>query len=412
MIEFDSVIVGAGTAGCVLANRLSADPKISVCLLEAGPGDRLELIHTPGALGALFFTKKYDWCYEAKSDPSIRKGQPIFCARGKTLGGSSSINGMVYSRGHPSDYDHWAELGNPGWSFEELLPYFRKLETNSRGASRYHGDDGPMQVSDCEFQFPIAKVLIDAARQVGLPVTDDLSAPPYEGVGAYQHTIAKGRRCSTADGYLHPVMSRPNLTVKTQACVVSIDFDGKRAAGITYDDGGAHTSIKANREVILSAGAYNSPKLLMLSGVGDPDELMANGIKLVHPLPGVGKNLLEHPAVFLMNTSHAHSGLQLSVVGMLEMMGQGIEYYAAHVGKLRASLVESGGFLKTDPALARPNVQLMFEPILFDFATQDLRLMRQHGYSCHIACLRPKSRGTVGLASANPSDPPVIDFSC
>jgi choline dehydrogenase len=260
------------------------------------------------------------------------------------------------------------------------------------------------------FQYPISKVFVDAARQTGLPITDDLSAPPYDGVGPYQHTIANGRRCSAADGYLHPVMSRPNLTVKTGAYAVSIDFDGKRAAGVTYESGGHRTSIKANREVIVSAGAYISPQLLMLSGVGDPDELKANGIKLVHPLPGVGKNLMEHPAVFLQNLSHGHAGVQLSLVGMLEMMGQGIEYYGANAGKLRASAVESGGFLKTDPALPRPNIQLMFEPMLFDFASQNIQMMRQHGYSCHIAALNPKSRGTVGLASADPSDPPVIDF--
>ena len=410
MTEFDYVIVGAGTSGCVLANRLSADPKVSVCVLEAGPSDRFELIHTPGALGALFFIKRYDWSFKAKPDPAIRKGEPLFCARGKTLGGSSSINGMVYSRGQPADYDHWAELGNPGWSFEDVLPYFRKLESNVRGASPYHGAEGPMKVSDCEFQFPISKVFVDAARQTGLSITDDLSAPPYEGVGPYQHTIANGRRCSTADGYLHPVMSRSNLTVKTGAYVVSIDFDGKRAVGVSYESGGHRTSIKANREVIVSAGAYNSPQLLMLSGVGDPDELKANRIKLVHPLPGVGKNLMEHPAVFLQNSSHAHAGLQLSLVGLLEMMGQGIEYYGANAGKLRASVVESGGYLKTDPALPRPNIHLMFEPILFDFASQNIQMMRQHGYSCHIAALSPKSRGTVGLASADPSHPPVIDF--
>jgi choline dehydrogenase len=410
MAAFDYVIVGAGTAGCVLANRLSADPKVTVCVLEAGPSDRLEFIHTPGAFGYFMFSKKYDWCYEAKPDPAIRKGHPIFCPRGKTLGGSSSINGMVYSRGHPSDYDHWVELGNPGWSYEEVLPYFRKMETNSRGASRDHGGDGPMHVSDSEFQYTISKALIDAAPQVGLSVTGDFSAEPYEGVGAYQHTIANGRRCSSAVAYLHPAMTRPNLTIETEADVVSIDFEGKRAIGVTYDRRGRRISVSANREVILSAGAYNSPQLLMLSGVGDPDELKAHGVGVVHALPGVGKNLLEHPAVFVMNTSHSHSGVQLSLRGMLEMVGEGIEYYGAHLGKLRASLVETGGFLKTDTALDKPDVQIMFEPALFDLAERDLRLMRQDGYSCHTCCLRPKSRGTVGLASANPVHPPVIDF--
>jgi choline dehydrogenase len=407
---YDYVIIGAGTAGCVLANRLSADPKVSVCVLEAGPSDRFALIHNPGALGALFFMKRYDWSFKGKPDPAIRKGEPLFCARGKTLGGSSSINGMVYSRGHPADYDHWVELGNPGWSFEEVLPYFRKLESNVRGASKYHGADGPMKVSDCEFQFPIAKVFVDAAKQIGMPITDDLSAPPYEGIGPYQHTIDNGRRCSTADGYLHPVMSRPNLTVTTEAQVVSIDFNGKRAAGVSYEHGGHRTSIKAKREVILSAGAYQSPQLLMLSGVGDPDELKAHGIKLVHTLPGVGKNLMDHPAIFLQSEGHHHAGVQVSLLGLLEQMGQGIEYYAANAGKMRASAVESGGFLKTDPALPRPDIQMMFEPMLFDFAAQSIATMRKHGFSCHIAALSPKSRGTVGLASADPLAPPVIDY--
>ena len=409
MTAYDYVIVGAGSAGCVLANRLTADPRVSVCVLEAGPSDRFEFIHTPGAFGFFMFSKKYDWCYEAKADPNLRKGQPIFCPRGKTLGGSSSINAMVYTRGHRSDYDRWAELGNPGWGYEEVLPYFRKAESNVRGSSRYHDGDGPLHVSDSELRYTISKVFIEAARQTGMPISEDFNGEQYEGFGAYQFTIANGRRCSTAVAYLHPAMTRPNLTVKTEAEVVAIEFDGKRAVGVTCDHKGGRSSVRANREVIVSAGAYNTPQLLMLSGVGDPDELKAQGIGLVHALPGVGKNLQEHADAAVLTTSHFHGGVQLSLIGVLQMVGEGVEYYGAHLGKLRASVTEAGGFLKTDPSLAVPDVQIHTIPLLFDDSGRDLRLMSQDGYSCHVCCLRPKSRGTVGLASANPAHAPVID---
>ena len=408
---YDYVIIGAGSAGCVLANRLSVDPSVSVCVIEAGPKDHLEFIHTPGAMGLVLMNKKYDWSYDAKSDPDIRNGQPIFCPRGKTLGGSSSINGMVYVRGHYSDYDHWAELGNDGWSYDEVLPYFRKAEHNKRGADKYHGVDGPLAVSDCEFNYTISNVFIDAAKQAGMPMSDDFCGENYEGYGAYQFTIANGRRCSTAVAYLRPVMNRHNLTVLTEADVLSIEFEGKRAVGVTVEHRGKNTSIKTTREVILSAGSYNSPQLLMLSGVGDPDELSAHGIDLVHALSGVGKNLQEHADSATLTTSHYHGGVQFSLLGMLEMVGEGIEYWGAHLGKLRSSLLESGGFLKTDPSLDVPDVQLHSLPLLFDDSGRDLRLMRRDGYSCHVCCLRPKSRGTISLASANPTAPPIIDHN-
>jgi len=410
---YDYVIVGAGSAGCVLANRLSADPDVSVCVIEAGPSDHLTFIHTPGAFGYFMFSKKYDWSYDAKPNPNIRKGQPIFCPRGKTLGGSSSINGMLYVRGHRSDYDRWADLGNDGWSYDDVLPYFRKAEHNERGANKYHGVDGPLAVSDSEQHYTISKVFVEAAEQVGLPISDGygFNGEEYEGFGPYQFTIANGRRCSTAVAYLHPVMSRHNLTVMTGADVQSIEFEGKRATGVIIDHKGKRSTIKAAREIILSAGAYNSPQLLMLSGVGDPDELKAHGIGLVHALPGVGKNLQEHADTAVLTTSHFHGGIQLSLLGILQMVGEGIEYYGAHLGKLRASVTEAGGFLKTDPALAVPDVQLHSLPLLFDDSGRDLRLMRKDGYSCHVCCLRPKSRGTISLNSANPADAPIIDHN-
>jgi len=408
---YDYVIAGAGSAGCVLANRLSADPTVSVCVIEAGPSDWFPLIHMPGAFGAFMFDKKHDWSYWAKPDPRVFGGKPIFIPRGKTLGGSSSINGMVYTRGHRSDYDGWAKLGNAGWSYDEVLPYFRKAENNKRGADKYHGDEGPLAVSDCELHYTISKVFIEAAEQAGMPMSNDFNGEQYEGFGPFQFTIANGRRCSTAVAYLHPAMNRHNLTVMTGADVAHIEFAGKRAVGVTVDHKGRRVSVKAKREVIVSAGAINSPQLLMLSGVGHPDELKALGIDVVHALPGVGKNLQEHPDTAVLTTSHFHGGVQLSLLGVLQMVGEGIEYYGAHVGKLRSSFTEAGGFLKTDPSLDVADVELCTLPLLFDDGGRDLALMSHDGYSCHVGCIRPKSRGTVSLASANPADPPIIDLN-
>jgi choline dehydrogenase len=318
---------------------------------------------------------------------------------------------MVYTRGHRSDYDRWAGLGNKGWGYEDVLPYFRKAENNARGADKYHGDEGPLAVSDSELHYTISKVFIEAAEQAGMPMSNDFNGEQYEGFGPFQFTIANGRRCSTAVAYLHPAMNRHNLTVMTGADVVHIEFEGKRAVGVTVDHKGRRNSVKAKREVIVSAGAINSPQLLMLSGVGHPHELKALGINVVHPLPGVGKNLQEHPDAAVLTTSHFHGGVQLSLLGVLQMVGEGIEYYGAHVGKLRSSFTEAGGFLKTDPSLDVPDVELCTLPLLFDDGGRDLALMRHDGYSCHVGCIRPKSRGTVSLASANPADPPIIDLN-
>jgi choline dehydrogenase len=408
---YDYVIVGAGSAGCVLANRLSANPKVSVCVIEAGPSDWFPPVHMPGAFGLFMFTKKYDWSYQAKSDPNLRHGHQLFCPRGKTLGGSSSINGMVYTRGHRSDYDGWAALGNAGWGYDDILPYFRKAEHNARGADKYHGMDGPLAVSDSELHYTISKVFIEAAEQAGMPMSNDFNGEQYEGFGPYQFTIANGRRCSTAVAYLHPAMNRHNLTVMTGADVIRVECEGKRAVGVTVDHKGQRTSVKAKREVIVSAGAFNTPQVLMLSGVGDPGELKTHGIDLVHALPGVGKNLQEHPDTAVLTASHYHGGIQLSVLGMLQVVGEGIEYYGAHLGKLRSSFTEAGGFLKTDPSLAIPDVQIHTLPLLFDDSGRDLKLMTHDGYSCHVYCMRPKSRGTVSLASANPAHAPIIDLN-
>lgn len=224
--SFDYVIIGGGSAGCVLANRLTADPALRVCLLEAGGNNQSALVRTPGAFGLFMFLKKFNWSFEDKVNAALRKGAAVFLPRGKGLGGSSAINGMVYIRGHASDYDDWAALGNPGWSYQDVLPYFKRSEDNSRGANAFHGKGGPLQVSDSELQFPLSKTFLKAAKQVGLPLIDDFNGPQQEGVGAYQFTIRNGKRCSAAAAYLQPVMDRPNLTVITGAHVQRIDLDG------------------------------------------------------------------------------------------------------------------------------------------------------------------------------------------
>jgi choline dehydrogenase len=343
-------------------------------VIEAGPNDNFEFIHTPGAFGYFMFDKKHDWSYWAKSDPRVFGGKPSFIPRGKTLGGSSSINGIFYTRGDRSDYNHWADLGNPGWGYEDVLPYFRKAENNARGADKYHGDEGPLAVSDSELNYTISKVF-EAAEQVGMPMSNDFNGEQYEGFGPFQFTIANGRRGSTAVAYLHPAMNRHNLTVMTAADVVRIEFDGNRAVGVEAVHKGKQVSVKANREVIVSAGAINSLQFLMLSGVGDPDGLRAHGINLVHALPGVGKNLQEHPDTAVLTTSHFHGGVQLSLLGVLQMMGEGIEYFGAHMGKLRSSFTDVGGFLKTDPSLDVADIELCTLPLLFDDGGRDLAVV-------------------------------------
>jgi choline dehydrogenase len=409
MKTYDYVIVGGGSAGCVLANRLSADPGIRVCLLEAGGNNRSALISAPGAFGYFMFSKKFNWAYSNKTDGSLRKGQPIFLPRGKGLGGSSAINGMICIRGHRADYDEWAALGNKGWSYEEVLPYFKRSEDNSRGADRYHGQGGPLLVSDCELHFPISKVFLEAARQVGLPLTDDFNGDQQEGAGAYQFTIRSGKRAGVAATYLRPVLHRTNLTVITGAHVMRVEFSDNKAVGVTYEVGGERCTVHASREVVLSAGAYNSPQILMLSGVGDPAELSRHGIEVRHALPGVGRNLLDHVDGCVLTRSRNHGGLALTLRGGLRMAWNIVRYAFTGQGILRASPCEVGAFLRTSPEQAVPDVQFHAVPLLYDDCGRDFSLLTKTGYSLHVCVLRPKSVGRVGLASADPRTPPAID---
>ena len=409
--NFDYIIVGGGSAGCVLANRLTEDGKFNVCLLEAGSDNNSMLVKTPGAFSAFMFLKKFNWSFDAKPRKDIRNGDPLFVPRGRGLGGSSATNAMLYIRGQKQDYDHWAELGNEGWSFDDILPYFKKSETNSRGESELHGGAGPLQVTDRPAFYEISKRYIEASQQAGFKVTDDFNGSDQEGVGYYQCTIKDGKRCSAAHAYLLPVMSRPNLTVLTHAQVSKVLLEDKQAYGVDAYVKGDKRTLTANKEIILSGGSIASPQLLMLSGIGDKSELTQHGIDCVHELKGVGKNLREHIDACVLVKSKKNDGFTLSISGLLKMVPDGINYITGKKGKLANSILEAGGFIKSTDNENRPDIQLHMLPLLYDDNGRDLRLLSQHGFSCHVCVLRPESTGTVSLKSANYQDAPEIDFN-
>jgi len=409
--DFDYIVIGAGSAGCVLANRLTQDGKFSVCVLEAGPEDKTSMIRIPGAFSYFMFSKKYNWGYEAKSESSIRNGQPMYVPRGKTLGGSSSTNAMLYVRGQKADYDEWAALGNKGWAYDDLLPYFKKSETNERGENEFHGSSGPLHVSDRPVFYPISNVFIEGARQAGFKVNPDFNGADQEGVGMYQCTIKDGERCGAGRGYLKPALGRSNLTVVTEALVERILIEDKHAKGVVYKKAGETIALTAKKEVLLSGGAINSPQILMLSGVGDKQHLSQHGVECIHDLPGVGQNLQEHVDACVLVKSKKSDGFTASLGGLLRMTPHTIKYMIKKEGKLANSILEAGGFIKSQDDLTRPDVQLHMVPLLFDDNGRDLKLMSKDGYSCHACVLRPKSRGSVMLKSSNANDHPEIDFN-
>ena len=293
-MEADFLVIGAGSAGCVIANRLSADPNVKVVLLEAGPADRNPWIHIPVGYFKTMHNPAVDWCYKTEPDPGLN-GRAIDWPRGKVLGGSSSINGLLYVRGQPEDYDRWRQMGNTGWGWDDVLPLFKRAESNERGADEFHGDSGPLAVSNIRVQRPICDAWIAAAQAAGYPFNPDYNGASQEGVGYFQLTTKNGRRCSAAAAYLKPVRRRDNLQIITNALVTRIKFEGKKVVGAEYNDkSGTAQTIRVNREVILSGGSINSPQVLMLSGIGDAEQLKENGIDPVHHLPGVGKNLQDH----------------------------------------------------------------------------------------------------------------------
>ena len=405
--EYDYVVIGGGSAGSVMAGRLSEDLNTTVALLEAGGTGDSWVVKTPAGAVAMLPTPLNNYAYETVPQPGLN-GRRGYQPRGKCLGGSSAINAMIYIRGHRSDYDHWAALGNDGWSYQDLLPYFKKSENNAVLTNEYHGKEGPLHVSNLQSHNPFQEFYIEAAKEAGFKINHDFNGAEQEGLGVYQVTHKNGERWSAARGYIHPHMGRrTNLHVQTGVQVERILFEGKRAVGVSYSKGGQKHTIRAKKEVILCAGAFNSPQLLMVSGVGPAKELQKFGIPLVHELPGVGKNLQDHPDFIFGYSANSLDLIGISLGGTVRLTRETLKYIRSREGLLATNFAEAGGFLKTDPSLEAPDIQLHFVVSLVEDHARKLHMA--HGYSCHVCVLRPKSRGQVTLAGASMKDAPLID---
>ena len=405
-MRFDYVIVGGGSAGCVLANRLSADPSRTVCLLEAGPPDKSPLIHIPAGLLGIVPTGYLNWSYETVPQPGLhnRRGyQP----RGRTLGGSSAINAMIYVRGDRTDYDEWAALGNTGWGYADVLPYFRRSEDQARGADEYHATGGELAVSDLQDPLDASHAFVEAAVRAGIPPNRDFNGARQAGAGLYQVTQRGGRRCSSAVAFLRPAAGRPNLTVLTRCQAESVVLEGGRATGVRARVRGRHVVIGAGREVILSAGSFGSPQLLLLSGIGPPDELARHGIELHVELPGVGAGLVDHVDMALLYRSDCKDVFGITPRTALRGVKGLWDFYRRGRGMLTTNYAEAGAFFHSRDGLERPDIQLHFVTGLVDDHSRELHF--HYGISCHVCVLRPRSRGSVRLASRDPRTAPLID---
>ncbi|HBK54847.1 MAG TPA: GMC family oxidoreductase [Xanthomonadales bacterium] len=401
--EYDYIIVGAGSAGCVLANRLSADPDCQVLLLEAGPSDWHPFIHMPAGLAKLAGNTRLNWSYQTAREDRL-DGRSLWWPRGKVLGGSSSINAMCYVRGHRLDYDEWATMGATGWNWDSVLPYFIRSEDNSRGGDALHGDAGPLSVTDLRHRNPLSDVFLEAANQAGQRHNPDFNGPDQDGFGYYQVTQRDGSRCSAAQAYLTPIRERRNLTVLTEAMAARVLFTGDRADALLFHHRGQPNCVRVRKEILLSGGAINSPQLLMLSGIGPADELRRHGIDIQIDLPGVGANLHDHLDICTLQrcTRRALTYDRVSDVRVA------LEYYLFRRGPGTSNIAETGGFVRSEFAPdARPDLQYHFVPAQLD--DHGRNRLPGDGYTVHACVLRPLSRGRLGLNSGNPFDPVRIE---
>ncbi|MFN0084526.1 MAG: GMC family oxidoreductase [Blastocatellia bacterium] len=396
---FDYVIIGAGSAGCVLANRLTEDPAVRVLLLEAGGPDRKQEIRIPAAFPKLFKTE-YDWAYHTEPEPHL-ENRRVFWPRGKTLGGSSAINAMIYSRANAADHDAWREFGVTGWSYEEMLPWYKKSEHNERWENRWHGRGGPLNIADARSINPLTREFVEAAKEAGIVFNEDFNGAAQEGVGYFQVTHKSGRRWSAAAAFLKPAMRRKNLTVRTGAQVTRLLFEKSRAVGVAFVWEGREQQAAASREILLSGGAINSPQILMLSGLGPADHLRSRDLPIIADLPGVGQNLQDHPLIGVEFECTEPIGLHKA-----DNFRNILQYMLFQRGPLSSNVGEAGAFLHTRPTLRAPDLELVFAPVFYmesGMANPDL-----HGFSIGTVVQHPESRGEIRLRSNDPLEAPII----
>lgn len=408
MRSYDYIVVGGGSAGCVVAARLAQDGRTRVLLLEAGPADRNIWIHIPIGYGKTMFDPVVNWQFQSEPEPHLNNRQ-IYTPRGRTLGGSSSINGLIYIRGQREDFDGWRALGNEGWGYDDVLPYFRRSERNDRGASEFHGGDGPVGVSSIKGRHELVEAFIRAANGIGVPRNDDFNGTRQCGVGYFQLTTRGGLRCSTARGYLRSGLAGANLEVETDAHAERILFEGRRAIGVRYSRGGEVLEVRATREVVLSAGALQSPQLLMLSGIGDGEQLARHGIPVLHHLPEVGRNLQDHLQSRLMYRCSKPITTNDALRSVWGRMRIGLQWLLLKSGPVASGIQLGGMFASTAPGAQRPDVQFHFGTI-----SADMTAGRPHdfsGFTMSVCQLRPTSRGEVTLRSSEPQAAPAARFN-